>query len=393
MKKGKALIDLKDGLSKLKKIFKKSESEARREDREEKSHETQFWLMRQRFKRHKVAMGCLIFLVIVYLVIIFNRFFAPYQMEKTKTDYIYAPISKIHFRDETGFSLRPFVYGLEGGLDRNTLRRVYNEDKTKKYHIKFFVRSYEWKVFGIFKTDLHLFGMEERGVVFLLGTDSVGRDMFSRILFGSLISLTIGWAGVAFGLTIAIITGGISGIFGGPVDLLIQRWNEILMSYPSLPLWIALGAVIPRHWDSMQVYIAISVILSLLSSGGLSRTIRGKVLSLKQNEYVIAARALGADTKWVLAKHIIPGYMSYIIVVSTLRIPGMILGESAMGFLGLGIRPPMCSLGTLMQGAQQIQTLAHHPWLLFPALVIVVVVLAFSFLGDGLRDIYDPKLR
>ena len=356
----------------------------------QKSRESQFRLMWIKFRKHKVAVVSLIAIVVFYILAIFNRFFSPYEMEKINSDYVYAPPTKIYFVHEGKFSLRPFVYASDVVFNRDTFRWEHTENREKQYSIRLFVRGYEWKLFGLFPSRLHFFDVEEGGHLFLFGTEAMGRDLFSRILYGSLISLSIGWVGMIIGLFLGVLTGGLSGALGGKIDILIQRWNEILMSYPSLPLWIALAAVIPRHWNSMQVYFTISILLSLLGSGSISRAIRGKVLSLKNNDYVTASRALGANMGWLLAKDLIPGCWSYILVVGTLRIPGMILGESALSFLGLGIRPPMCSWGTLLEGAQKLQTLAHHPWMLLPGLFIVAAVLVFNFMGDGLRDMADP---
>ena len=355
-----------------------------------KRRESQSYLMWMRFKRHKLAIVCAAIIILLYFGAVFNRFLSPYEMESANTDYIHAPPSKIRFAGEEGFSLRPFVYAPVQEKDPFTGRRNYVEDTSRKHYIRFFVRGYPWRVFGLFLTDVHLFGVDEPAHIFLLGTDFLGRDLFSRILYGSLISLSIGWVGMLIGLTLGTIMGAVSGLLGGVVDLVIQRWNEVLMSYPELPLWIALAAAIPRGWDSIQIYFALSIILSVISTGGLSRILRGRVLSLRENEYVLASIALGASTARTIRKHILPGLTSYLLVRLTLSIPGMILGEAALGFLGLGIRPPMASWGTLMQEAQKISSVAHHPWLLIPGLFIVVSVLAFSFVGDGVRDMADP---
>ncbi len=355
-----------------------------------KRRESQSYLMWMRFKRHKLAIVSAAIIILLYFGAVFNRFLSPYEMESANTDYIHAPPTKIRLAGDDGFSLRPFVYATVQEKDAFTGRRRYVEDAERRHYIRFFVRGYQWRVLGVFPTDVHLFGVDEGARIFLLGTDFLGRDLFSRILYGSLISLSIGWVGMLIGLTLGTILGSISGIFGGAVDMVIQRWNEVLMSYPDLPLWIALAAAIPSEWSSIQVYFTISVILSVISTGGLSRVLRGKVLSLRENEYVLASIALGASTARTVRKHIIPGLTSYLLVRLTLSIPGMILGESALGFLGLGIRPPMASWGTLMQEAQKISSVAHHPWLLLPGLFIVVTVLAFSFVGDGVRDMADP---
>ncbi|WP_083815758.1 ABC transporter permease [Pseudothermotoga thermarum] len=341
-----------------------------------------------RFKKNKLAVTGLIILFVLYVLGIFCEFFAPYDPNKTFARYVYAPPQKVHiFRD--GKLVRPFVYAYKIERDPVTLRRIYTEDKTKPLSIKFFVKGDPYKFLGIWKVDVHFFGVEE-GTIFLFGTDRMGRDMFSRILHGARISTTIGLVGVAISMILGIIVGGISGYYGGMVDNVIQRIIEIIISIPTIPLWMALAAALPRHWSQVRVYFAITVILSLVGWTGLARVVRSKFLALKEEDYVVAARIAGASEFRIIFKHMLPALTSHLIASVTLAIPGMILGETGLSFLGLGLRPPAISWGVLLQEAQNIRTLALYPWLLIPALFVIVTVLCFNFVGDGLRDAADP---
>ncbi len=351
---------------------------------------SQWKLMWRKFIKHKLAILGGIILLIFYLIAIFCGFFSTQGIYKRHTKYIYSPPQRIHFFDEEGFHLRPFVYGMKLELDPVTWRRTYTEDKTKKYPIYFFVHGDKYELWGLFETDIHLFGVKEPGVLFLFGTDELGRDLFSRNLYAVRISLSIGLVGVAFSFILGCILGGISGYYGGAADMIVQRVIEFLMSIPTIPLWMALSAALPLEWSSIKVYFCIVIILSITGWAGLARVVRGKFLELREEDFSMAAKIAGATDSRIIARHLLPSFLSYLIVSLTLAVPYMILGETSLSFLGLGLRPPVVSWGVLLKGAQNVRTIALHPWLLLPGLFVVVVVLAFNFLGDGLRDAADP---
>ncbi|MGB9787519.1 MAG: ABC transporter permease [Dictyoglomus turgidum] len=363
-------------------------------EKEEKIYVASQWkLMWWRFRRNKLAIAGLVVLIIFYIIAAFCEFFAPYDPYKYDVRYVLAPPQRIHFVDEHGFHLRPFVYAYKMDIDPNTLRRIYSEDKTRKYPIKFFVRGHEYKLLGLFKTDIHLFGVEEDGHIFLFGTDSLGRDVFSRVIYGTRISTTVGLVGIFLSFLFGIIIGGISGYYGGPFDIIIQRIIEILRSIPTLPLWMALSAAVPANWSPVKVYFAISIILSFIGWTGLAREVRSKFLSLREEDFVTAAKLAGASEGRIIFRHLLPSFLSHIIASLTLSIPGMIIGETSLSFLGLGIRPPAISWGVLIQDAQNFRTVALAPWLLLPVVFVILVVLSFNFVGDGLRDAADPYAR
>ena len=353
---------------------------------------SQFQLIWWRFRKHRLAVFGGIVLVIIYLMAIFADFLAPYHPNAHDAKHIYAPPQKIRFVGEDGFSLRPFVYGYEMKVDPRTFRRVYTEDRSKVYPLQFLVRGHEYKLLGLIPTDIHLFGTEE-GPVFLFGTDRMGRDVLSRILHGARISTSIGLVGVFLSLLIGIIVGGISGYCGGVVDNVVQRIIEFLVSIPTLPLWMGLSAALPPNWPPVRIYFGMTIILSLVGWTGLARVVRSKFLSLREEDFVLAARVVGAGRSRIIMRHMVPSFMSHIVAAVTLSIPSMILSETSLSFLGLGLRPPTISWGVLLQEAQNISTVALYPWLLLPGLFVVVTVLAFNFLGDGLRDAADPYAR
>lgn len=352
-----------------------------------------YWeLVKKKFFKNRLAVWSGIILLIIYLVFVgFPNFFATNYYMQQNEDYIFAPPQTPHFIDKEGkFHLRPFVYGLKSELNLETFTWEYKVDYDQKYPIHFFTKGYEYKVFGLFKANRHLIGLQDGTPIFIFGTDRLGRDVLSRILIGGRVSLTIGLVGITLTIVIGSFLGTVSGYFGGLVDDIIQRIIELLMSFPSIPLWAALAAVLPKDWSPIQTFFAISVILSLINWTGLARQIRAKVLSYREAEYTHAALASGASDLYIILRHMLPNSISHIIVIATLAIPGMILAETSLSFLGLGIQPPMTSWGVMLQSAQEINVVLHHPWLMIPGLFVIIVVLTFNFLGDGLRDAIDP---
>lgn len=363
-----------------------AEEETRRLTADEAKFAMSQWTMIwRRFRRNRAAMIGGVVVLFFYLVALFGDFLAPYGLTTRFTQQLYLPPQKVHLFDEG--QLRPFVYAVTTGYDEN-LRRVFTTTDEKIY-LKFFARGDRYKLWGLFETDLHLF-QAPGGIVSLLGTDRQGRDLFSRIILGSQISLTIGLVGVVLSLVLGTVLGVASGYYGGWIDEAIQRLIELVRAFPQIPLWMALSAAVPPTWGQLETYFAVTVILSLIGWTWLARQLRGVVLSLRESDYVLAARLAGASDARIIFKHLIPATMGQIIVVATLSLPAMIIAETALSFLGLGLRPPTTSWGVLLQEAQNLQSLALYPWVLAPAFVMVVVILAFSFLGDGLRDAADP---
>jgi peptide/nickel transport system permease protein len=353
---------------------------------------THWQLMWWKFRRHKVALlggGVLAFLVIVSL---FAEFTAPYTPQERTAKYAQGRPMGFHFIDEQGsFHLRPFVYARVTKRDKVTLRLVPTVDTTTKWPVKFFVRGDRYKIWGWFESDIHLFGVEgKRAFVHLLGTDQLGRDMFSRLLYATRTSLSVGAIGVLLSFVLGIMLGGIAGYFGGMVDNLIMRMVEFIRSIPTLPLWLALAAALPRDWTALQVYISITAILALIGWTHLARRVRGKLLSLREEDFVLAARLSGCSHTRIVLRHMLPSFMSYMIVDLTISFPYIIMAETALSFLGLGMREPIVSWGVLLYSAQNIRSMILMPWLLIPGLVVIIAVIAFNFLGDGMRDAADP---
>lgn len=353
---------------------------------------SQWQLMWWKFRKHKMAVISGIVLIILYLIALFCEFLGPTVPLERFTSYKNAPPQNIHFFDEkTGFSLRPFVYDLVETIDKETFKRTFAEDPSKKLPIHFFTAGAPYKLWGLFEMKQHLFGLENpKDPLFLMGTDSLGRDLFTRVLYGSRISLSFGLLGIVLTLVLGLILGGISGYLGGIADTIIQRLIDLLICIPTIPLWMALAAALPRNWSSLEIYFGMILIFSIIGWTGLARVVRGKILSLREEDFTMAARLAGASDMRIINKHLLPSFASYIIVSTTLSIPATILGETALSFLGLGLTPPVVSWGVLLQDAQNLETLAFHPWLLWPAVFIILTVLMFNFLGDGLRDAADP---
>ncbi len=350
---------------------------------------SQWRLMWWKFKRHKLAMVSAVFLGLLYIMVLIAEFLAPYNYQNRNIDFIYAPPQAIHFFHEGRFE-GPFVYGTTFNLNMENLKREYAVNKADVQHLRFFCRGDSYEFWGIYKTDWHLLCPAKGGQAFLLGTDKLGHDVLSRIIHGARISLTIGLAGVAVSIILGVILGGIAGYYGGWTDLFVQRLIEVLQSLPSIPLWLVIGALVPITWSALAVYFFITVILGLIEWTGLARSVRSKLLSLREEDYVLAAQLMGAGGGRIVSRHLIPGFTSHLIASATLAIPSMILGETALSFLGLGLREPIVSWGVLLTQAQNINAVALYPWLMLPVVPVILVVLAFNFLGDGLRDAADP---
>jgi peptide/nickel transport system permease protein len=348
-------------------------------------------LMWLRFRRNRLAVTGMIILIVMYTMAFFADFLAPYTVDQTHQKYVGAPPTGLQLFDAQGeFHWPPFVYGLQSKTDPDTFRRTYVPKTEEIYPIHFLGHGEPYEMFGLFSTDLHFFVVDEPGKIFLLGTDSTGRDLFSRVLYGARISLSVGLAGVILSLVIGAFIGVTSGYFGGVMDNIIQRIIEVISSIPQIPLWLALAAAVPPNWSPIRVYFGIAVVLSFVTWGGLARQVRGIVLGLRDTDFVIAARYTNCSTFRIIARHLLPNTFSHVLVIATLSIPSMILGETALSFLGLGIRPPMTSWGVLLNEAQHVRVLLGEPWLLWPAVFVLLTIVSFNFVGDGLRDAADP---
>ena len=369
--------------------FDASEAEKLTPDQERYYLASQWMMMWWRFKRHKIAVIAGAILLASYMTIIVTEFLAPYALQTRNNQFIYAPPQMVHMFHE-GSLVGPFVYGMRFHLNMETLQREYVTDRSDVQRLRFFCLGDPYEFWGEIPGSLHLVCPAKDGTLFLLGTDRLGRDMASRLLYGGRISLTVGLVGITISFLLGITIGGIAGYFGGWVDNVIQRLIEILRSLPELPLWMALSAALPVTWSPTLVYLGITVILGLLDWPGLARAVRSKLLSLREEDFCAAARLMGARPRRIIGRHLLPNFMSHLIASATLSIPSMILGETALSFLGLGLRPPITSWGVLLIEAQNIEAVALYPWLLLPMLPVVVTVLAFNFLGDGMRDAADP---
>ncbi|WP_429932500.1 ABC transporter permease [Agrobacterium vitis] len=347
-------------------------------------------LMWWRFKRHKVAMVSGIILILAYLITGLAEFTAPYDAFQGNARTTLLPPQALHLFDEEGNFHGPFVYATTRTRDPVTLRPMYKPDTTKIVPIRFFVQGQTYRFWGLIEGNLRLFGAAGQDKINLLGTDTLGRDVLSRLIYGGRISLSVGLIGVAVSFVLGLTLGSISGYFGGITDNIVQRGMEFLRCIPTIPLWMGLAAALPITWDPLFVYFLVTLLLSLIGWTYVARTVRGRFLSVKNEDFVLAARFCGTSEAKIITRHMLPSMTSYIIAALTLSVPDMILGETALSFLGLGLRPPVVSWGVLLQEAQNLRTISQAPWLLAPGAAIVIVVLAFNFLGDGLRDAADP---
>lgn len=353
---------------------------------------SQWQLMWWRFRRHRVAMASGVVVIGFYLVVLGADFLAYADPDASEAQRSLMPPQPIHWFE--GWRFRPHVFAVKGARDPRTFKRVYHADPTRKIPVRFFAEGFEYRFLGVIPATRHLIGVD-RGLdagktVFVLGTDVQGRDLWSRLMHGTRISLTIGLIGVTLSLCLGVLLGGLSGFYGGIADTLIQRVIEILRSIPTIPLWMGLAAALPRDWSILQVYFAITIIISLLGWTELARVVRGRFLALREEDFVVSARLAGCSEMRIIFVHMVPSFLSHIIAATTLALPAMIISETALSFLGLGLRPPAVSWGVLLQQAQNVQTVAISPWLMTPALPVIIAVMAFNFLGDGLRDAADP---
>lgn len=369
--------------------FDASTKEAMTPEQERYYQAPQWLLVWWKFKRHRVAVISALLLLLLYVSVLISEFIAPYDLHSRHTDFIYAPPQSVHLFHEGSF-VGPFVYGFDYRLNMENLKREYTPNPEKVQKLRFFCLGDEFRFWGAIEGRFHFVCPAEGGTLFLLGTDRLGRDVLSRIIYGARISLTIGLVGIALSFVLGIVIGGLAGYYGGWVDNIIQRSIEVVRSFPELPLWMALSAILPVTWSPIWVFFGLTLILALLDWPGLARAVRSKLLSLREEDFCTAAQLMGASPARIIGRHLLPSFTSHLIASVTLSIPGMILGETALSFLGLGLRPPITSWGVLLSEAQNINIVVLYPWLMLPVIPVIIVVLAFNFVGDGLRDAADP---
>ncbi len=369
--------------------FEPQSTETLSAEQEQFYRASQWRIMWWKFRRHRIAVYCAVILLLLYASALVTEVIAPYGLNTRDSRHIYAPPQQLQLFHDGRF-VGPFVYGYSMTLNVDTMKREFTADRSKVEPLRFFCRGDDYRFWGLAEANFHLVCPSEGGTFFLLGTDRLGRDLLSRIIYGTRISLTVGLLGIAVSFLIGITLGGISGYYGGRIDTLIQRLIEIVRSFPELPLWMALSAALPVTWSPVLIYFGITIILGLLDWPGLARAVRSKFLALREEDFAVAAVLMGATPARVIGRHLLPSFASHLIASLTLSVPSMILGETALSFLGLGLRPPITSWGVLLNEAQNINVVALYPWLMLPVVPVFVVVLAFNFLGDGLRDAADP---